>query len=170
MSRQVRLGDLLGNELESDFAEFDLTEIKSVEEALRNTEAIDLPHAELMQQQSLRGADILIEYLAKIVKTIGYLETKVNSVRNKVSLEYQAPAGAKTTTDMKIWAGNASTEVEAILIKLASAKGSKVYLEKKYDVLIKLHHYFKEIATGLRRTILGYSSGAPQDKVPEGYE
>ena len=170
MSQQVRLGDLLGNELEVDFAEFDLTEIKAVEEALRESDAIDLPHAELLQQQALRGADLIIEYMAKMVKTIGYLETRVNSVRNKVSLEYQAPDGARTTTDMKIWAGNASKEVEEIQIKLASAKGSKLYLEKKYDVLIKSHHHFKEIATGLRRTILGYSSGAPQDKVPEGYE
>ncbi len=170
MNQQVRLGDLLGNELESDFSEFDLTEIKAVEAALKDTNAIDLSHAELMQQQALRGADILIEYMAKMVKTIGYLETKVNSVRNKVSLEYQAPDGSRTTTDMKIWAGNASSEVEAIQIRLANAKGSKVYLEKKYDVLIKSHHHFKEIATGLRRTILGYNSSTQQDKVPEGYE
>ena len=169
MSQQVRLGDLLGNELESDFAEFDLTEIKAVEESLKGAEAIDLAHAELMQQQALRGADILIEYMAKMVKTIGYLETKVNSVRNKVSLEYQAPDGARTTTDMKIWAGNASKEVEEIQIRLASAKGSKVYLEKKYDVLIRSHHHFKEIAQGLRKTILGFA-GPANTSTPSGWD
>jgi len=170
MSQQVRLGDLLGNELEVDFAEFDLTELKSVEEALRDVEAIDLAHAELLQQQSLRGADILIEYLSKVVKTVSYLESRVASIKNKVSLEYKAPDDARTTLDMKKWAAEVSPEVEAAQAKLAAAKGAKLYLEKKYDILIKSHHHFKEIATGLRRTILGYSSGAPQDKVPEGYE
>ena len=93
MSQQVRLGDLLGNELEVDFQSFDLAEIQQVLDNLKDIEAIDLAHAEALQQQSLRGADVLTEYLAKIVKTVGYLESKVSSTKNKVSLEYQAPDG-----------------------------------------------------------------------------
>lgn len=170
MSQPVRLGDVLGHELESDFDNFDLSEIQDVLDSLKNTDAIDLAHAELLQQQALRGADVLIEYLGKIVKTVGYLETKVNSTRNKVSLEYQAPDGARTTLDMKKWAADVSPEVDAVQIKLASARGSKVYLERKYDVLIKAHHHYKDIAGGMRKTILGYSSGASQEKTPEGYE
>jgi hypothetical protein len=170
MTQQVRLGDLLGNEMEVDFQDFDLTEIQQVLENLRDIDAIDLPHAELLQQQSLRGADVLTEYLAKIVKTVGYLESKVSSTKNKVSLEYQAPDGAKTTLDMKKWAGESSPEVEAVQIKLAAAKGSKLYLERKYELLIKAHHHFKDIAAGLRRTILGYSQGTTSEKVPDGYE
>jgi hypothetical protein len=170
MSQQVRLGDFLGNELEEKFEDFDLTEIQQVLEKLQYVEAIDLSHAEILQQQALRGADIITEYLGKIVKTTGYLETKVNSTKNKVSLEYSAPDGARTTVDMKKWAGESSPEVEEVQIKLAKAKGSKIVLERKYEILVKAHHHFKDIATGLRRTILGYSSGAPQEKVPEGYE
>src|SRR5271170_7642273 len=101
MSQQVRLGDLLGTELEANYQDFDLTEIEKVLENLRDIDAIDLVHAELLQQQALRGADILIEYLAKMVKTVSYLESKVSSIKNKVSLEYQAPDGARTTLDMK---------------------------------------------------------------------
>jgi hypothetical protein len=168
MSQQVRLGDLLGNEMECDFQDFDLAEIQLVLENLKDIDAIDLAHAELLQQQALRGADVLIEYLAKIVKTVGYLEAKVASTKNKVSLEYQAPDGAKTTLDMKKWAGESSPEVEQVQIKLAAAKGSKLFLERKYEILIKSHHHFKDIASGLRKTILGYS--LPADKVPEGYE
>ncbi len=168
MSQQVRLGDFLGNELEEDFASFDLTEIQQVLAQLQYTDAVDLAHAELLQQQSLRGADILTEYLGKIVKTVGYLETKVNSTKNRVSLAYQAPDGSRTTADMKKWAGDSSPEVEEVQIKLAKAKGSKLVLERKYEILVKSHHHFKDIAQGLRRTILGYSSGA--EKVPEGYE
>lgn len=167
MSQQVRLGDLLGDELEEEFVNFDLTEIQQVLSKLQYTDAIDLAHAELLQQQALRGADILTEYLGKIVKTVGYLESKVNSTKNKVSLEYQAPDGSRTTADMRKWAGESSPEVEEVQIRLAKAKASKMVLEKKYDILIRSHHHYKDIAAGLRKTILGY--GAPA-KIPEGWE
>lgn len=169
MTQQVRLGDFIGYDLEEEFSGFDLTEIQQVLMSLQNEEAIDLSHAELLQQRSLRGADIITEYLGKVIKTIGYLEAKINSTKNKVSLDYLAPEGTRTTAEMKKWAGESSPEVELVQIKLAKAKGSKVVLEKKYDILIKSHHHFKDIAAGLRRTILGYSSGA-SDKVPDGYE
>jgi hypothetical protein len=169
MSQQVRLGDLLGNELEVDFAEFDLAEIETVLENLRDIEAIDLPHAEALQQQALRGADVLIEYLAKIVKTVSYLESKVASTKNKVSLEYQAPDGAKTTLDMKKWAAEVSPAVDAAQAKLAAAKGAKLYLEKKYDVLIRSHHHYKDIAQGFRKTILGFVNPA-NTSTPSGWE
>jgi hypothetical protein len=172
MSRRVRLGDYLGDNLEEDFSNFDLTEIQEVLLYLQESDPVDLAHAEMLQQQALRGADILTEYLGKIVKTVGYLETKVNSAKNKASLDYKAPDGSKTTTDMKIWAGNSSPEVDEIAIRLAKAKASKVVLEKKYDILIKSHHHYKDIAVGLRRTILGYtpSQVTEREKIPEGYE
>lgn len=168
MSQQVRLGDLLGNELEEEFVNFDLTEIQNVLSKLQETDAIDLVHAETLQQQALRGADLITEHLGKIVKTVGYLETRVSSVKNKAALNYQAPEG-KTTADMKKWYAESAPEVEEVQIKLAKAKASKVVLEKKYDLLIKSHHHYKDIAVGLRRTILGYSPNNTA-KVPEGYE
>lgn len=170
MSQQVRLGDLLGAAMEEDYNNFDMTEIEEVLGQLREVDAIDLAHAELFQQQALRCADILAIYLGKIVKTVAYLEAKVNSTKNRVSLDYTAPNGVKTTLDMKKWAGESSSEVEKVQIQLASAKGSKVALEKKYDILIKAHHHFKDISAGMRKTILGYSLPASTDKVPEGYE
>ena len=170
MSQQVRLGDLLGNELEEEFVNFDLTEIQQVLIKLQYTDAIDLAHAELLQQQSLRGADILTEYLGKIVKTVAYLETKVNSTKNKAALNYQEPNGNRTTSDMKKWFSESAPEVEEVQIKLAKAKASKVVLEKKYDILIRSHHHYKDIAAGLRKTILGYSPTQLKEKIPEGYE
>jgi len=168
MTQQKTLGDFIGTELEEDFIQFDLTEIQMVLEKLQNIDAIDLAHAELLQQQALRGADVITSYLGRVVKTVGYLEAKVNNVKNRVALEYQAPDGARTTMEMRKFASEASSEVEAVQIKLAKAKGSKSVLEKKYDILIKSHHHYKEIATGLRRTILGY--GQSSEKVPEGWE
>lgn len=170
MSQQVRLGDFLGSELEEEFELFDLTEIQQVLANLQSTDAIDLAHAELLQQQALRGADILTEYLGKIVKTVGYLEAKVNRTKNKAALNYKDPDGSRTTSDMKKWFSESSPEVEEVQIQLAKAKGSKLVLERKYDILIKCHHQFKDIAMGLRRTVLGYSTGTATDKVPEGYE
>ena len=169
MNQKVRLGDFIGDKLEEDFSDFDLSEIQEVLETLETDDAIDLSHAEQLQQKALRGADILTEYLGKIVKTVGYLESKINSVKNAESLAYKAPDGSRTTTDMKIWAGNSSPEVEKISIALAKAKASKMVLEKKYDILIKSHHHYKDIAQGLRKTILGYSV-SDKEKVSEGYE
>jgi hypothetical protein len=167
MNQQVRLGDVIGSETDN-FKDFDLTEVQQVLNNLRETEAIDLAHAEFLQQQALRGADILSEYLGKMVKIIGFLETEVNKVKNKVSLEYQAPEGSRTTTDMKIWAAGASLEVEKISINLAEAKASKMVLEKKFDIIIRQHHHYKDISQGLRRTILGYGK-VSDEKVPEGW-
>jgi hypothetical protein len=169
MSQQVRLGDLIGSNPEEEFRNFDLTEVQQVLDTLRETDAIDLAHAEFLQQQALRGADILVEFMAKVVKTVGYLEAKVNSTKNRVSLEYVAPDGARTTADMKRWAADTSPEVETVQNKLAEAKGAKVALERKFDIIVKAHHHYKDIATGLRRTILGYNSGTTE-KTPEGYE
>jgi hypothetical protein len=168
MSQQVRLGDLLGSNLVEDFRNFDLTEIQEVLEQLRETDAIDLAHAELLQQKALRCADIMAEYLAKMVKTISYLESQVNSIKNRVSLEYVAPDGARTTVDMKKWAAESSPDVEQAYIKLGDAKGGKMALDRKYEILIKAHHHFKDIAGGMRKTILGYSSGT--SNAAEGYE
>jgi hypothetical protein len=169
MTQQVRLGELLGDAMEEEFVDFDMTEIQQVLDNLKDISAIDLAHAELLQQQSLRAADILIEYMAKIVKTVAHLEAKVNSTRNKVSMEYKDPNGDRTTLDMKKWAGEVSPEVAEVQDRLAAAKGSKVYLERKYEILVKSHHHFKEIAMGLRKTILGYSSGTAE-RTPSGWE
>ena len=167
--QNVRLGDLLGTELEEDFMSFDFTEIQMILETLREENSIDISHAEMLQQKALRGADIITDYLGKIVKTVGYLEAKLNTIKNKVSLEYKSPDGSRTTTDMRLWAANCSPEVEEVQIKLSKAKASKSVLEKKFDILIRSHHHYKDIASGLRRTILGHSS-ILTEKVPEGYE
>jgi hypothetical protein len=171
MTQSVRLSDFLGTDMEEDFANFDMTEVEEVMTQLHEVDAIDLPHAELLQQQALRGADIVTGYLGKIVKTISYLETKVNSTKNRISLEYMAPEG-RTTVEMKKWAGEVgSPELEQWQVKLGNAKGSKLVLDRKYELLVKTHHHYKDIAQGLRRTVLGYNPlTTNNEKVPEGYE
>lgn len=167
MTEKVKLGDFIGVSLEENFMDFDLSEIQDVLMQLRNNDAIDLAHAELLQQQSLRGADILTEYLGRIVKAIGVLEAKINTAKNKAALEYKAPDGARTTTDMRIWYSAIAPEVEELQIALSKAKASKMVLDKKYDIIIKNHHYYKDIAAGLRKSILGYTTS--KDDIPEGY-
>lgn len=169
MTEKLTLNHFVGDNLEENFLDFDLTTIQEVLQTLEEDSAHDLAHAENLQQKALRGADVVSEYLCKIVKTVSYLETKINSTKNKVSLEYIAPDGARTTSEMKKWAGESSPEVEELQIRLAKAKASKMVLEKKYDILIKSHHHFKDIASGMRKTILGYNP-VTTEKVPEGYE
>jgi len=166
---QVKLRDLIGDQMDESFLDFDLTEIHEVLQTLAEQGVADLAHAELLQQKSLRGADILSEFLGRVVKTVTYLETKINRTKNKVSLDYKAPEG-RTTSEMKKWAGESSPDVEELYILLSKAKASKIVLEKKYDILIKSHHFYKDIATGLRKSILGYSTTIETEKIPEGYE
>lgn len=167
-NEKVSLGQLLGDNLEEEFVKFDLTEIQEVLSRLSETDAIDLAHSELLQQQALRAADLISEYLGKIIKTVSYLETKINSTKNKIALQFKAPEGDRTTADMKKWAGESSPEVEELSIRLAKAKGSKSVLEKKYDILIKSHHHWKDISAGFKKTILGYNQG--EKKVATGWE
>lgn len=164
------LGDLVGHSLEEDFLSFDLTEIQDLLKNLQITDPIDLAHAELLQQQCLRGADIISEYLGRIVKTVTYLENKIENVKNKAALEYKDPDGGKVTVEMRRWASAFSPEVEKLQVQLAKAKGSKSFLEKKHSVLISSHYHYKEISAGLRKTILGYSVPIEKEKVPEGWE
>ena len=154
MTTKIVLSQIVGTELEDEFQNFDLTEIQNVLGRLADTDAIDLAHAELLQQQALRGADILSEHLAKIVKTTTFLESKMNAVKNKASLDYKAPDGSKVTADMRKWAGESSPEVEKIATKLAFAKGSKAVLEKKYDILIKAHHFYKDLSLSIKKSIV----------------
>jgi len=158
-NKTVSLGDLIGENMEEEFMSFNLTEIQSILDELQKGEPVDLAHGEMLQQQALRGADILIGYLGKIVKTTGYLETQANKARNKAALEFKNPDGSKTTADMRKYAAESSPEVEKAEIKLARSKASKMVLEKKFDVIIKMHHHLKDITTGLRKTILGYGQG-----------
>lgn len=168
MSEIITVGTLIGTELEEDFLQFNLTEIQGILITLRDTDVLDLAHAEYLQQQTLRGADILSEYLGRIIKTTSYLESKVSTAKNKASLEYKDPDGGKTTADMKKWAGESSPEVAETAALLAKAKGSKSLLEKKYDIIIKAHHHYKDLAMGLRRSIVGYNP--EKSKAGEGWE
>lgn len=160
----MKLVDLLGTQNEEEFDNFDLTEIKEVLFSLQETDVIDIAHAELLQQKALRGADILVEYIGKLIKTVGYLDSQVNKTKNNASLNFKNSNGAKVTADQRRFAGEASPEVEELQIKLAKAKAAKSVLDRKYEILLKAHHHYKDIATGLRKTILGQ-----QPHIPEGY-
>ena len=165
---KVILKDLMGEKLEEDFLDFDLTEIQAVLKHLKQQDPIDLSHAELLQQQSLRALDIITEYVGKIVKTVSYLESRISTVKNRTSLEYTSPDGGKVTMEMRKFAGEASKEVEELQMKLAHAKGSKAYLDKKFSTLSSAHYFYKEITAGIRKTIVGYSP--MKEKTPEGWE
>jgi len=149
-----KVKDILG-EHEDEFYDFDLTEIQEILAQLSTDQPLDIAHAEMIQQKTLRAADILTEYISKIVKTVSLLETKSNSLRNKAALNYSAPDG-KTTADMRKWASESDPEVTELQIALAKAKGTKSLLDKKYEIMIKYHHHAKDIAQGIRKTIVGY--------------
>ena len=122
-----------------------------------------------MQQKALYCADLTIEFLGKIVKTVSYLESKISTARNTAARDFKTTDGSKITADMRRWAADNSPEAESLNVALGRAKASKMVLEKKFDILIKQHHLYKDVAAGLRKTILGYT---PIDKVvaPDGWE
>lgn len=121
----------------------------------------------MLQQKALMCADLTISYLGKIIKTVSFLESKVSSARNTAARDFKTTDGSKVTADMRRWAADNSPVADSFNIKLGKAKASKMVLEKKFDILIKEHHHYKDVASGLRKTILGYT---PIEKVVEGWE
>lgn len=152
-SDRVTVADLIGNSDEDKFLDFDLTEVQNLVSNLQSLGVDDLGHAMHLQQQALRCADILSEYLGKIVKTISFLDAKLSSKKNSAALNYSPPQGARLSIELRKMAGESDPEVEELQVKLAKAKGTKSVLEKKYDIVIKAHHHYKDIAMGLRKTI-----------------
>lgn len=151
--QDYKLSTILGTSLEENFEDFDLEEIQTILNELKNTTPFDLAHGELMQQKALRGADVCSEFLGKLQKTTSYLETKINSQKNKVAMEYTGDKpDVKITMDMRKFAAESNPEVEELQIKLAKAKGAKTLLDKKYELLLKQHHFIKEICVGLKKT------------------
>lgn len=155
---RVTVKDVIGIKDEEDFLNFDLTAIQKILSNLNRDVPIDIAHAEKFCQESLRCADILSEYLAKINKTSSYLENRLTIVKNRALVEFTSDV--KVTADIRKAASESNKDVEEISNKLSSVKGAKMALEKKYDILIKSHHHWKDIAAGLRKTILGYSSAS----------
>ena len=97
-------------------------------------------------------------------------QSQLNKIKNKAALDYKTPDG-KTTMDLRKFAAEASPEVEEINIKLAKAKAGKAVLEKKFDILIKSHHYYKDMALGYKKTIVGHANINPsREKIAEGWE
>lgn len=140
--------------LEDDFLNFDLSEITEVLSTLQSDIPVDLAQAENMQRLSLRATDVLSEYLVKIIKIIGVLESNLNRKKNEILLTYEAPKG-KTTADMRKAASESNEEVEEISNKISKAKAAKIYLDKKYDIVMKTHYYYRDVAEGYKRTIVG---------------
>jgi len=153
IGNKVTVADLIGGDDEDKFLTFDLTEVQNLVSNLQSDGVDDLGHAMLLQQQALRCADILSEYLGKIVKTISFLDAKISSKKNGVALNYSPPAGTRPSIELRKMAGESDTEVEELQLKYAKAKGAKSVLEKKYDIVVKAHHHYKDIAMGLRRAI-----------------
>lgn len=164
MKDTITLGKLIGEAFIDEFENFDLTEVQGVLAGLASDNAIDIAHADMLQQKTLYAADLLITFISKLVKTVSFLETKINSVKNRTALEFEPPEGKKATADMKKAAGESSPEVEAFGLLLAKAKGAKTLLERKYDILIRSHHYYKDISGAQKRGIVSFN--ANQNNLP----
>lgn len=152
-SDKVTVNDLIGSDDDEKFLNFDLTEVQNLVSNLQSIGVDDIGHAMELQQTALRCADILSEYIGKIVKTISFLDAKLSSKKNKVALNYESLTHNRTSIELKKMAGESDPEVEDIALQIAKAKGAKSVLEKKYDIVIKAHHHYKDIANGLRRSI-----------------
>ena len=152
-SGKYTVEDLIGGNSEEQFLNFDLSEVKELLDNLQGTDAPDLSHAEDLQRKALRCADLLSDYLGKLTKTISYIDAKLTSTKNKTALHFKAPEGSRASIELRKMAGEASEEVQELALKMAKAKGAKSAIDKKYDIVIKLHHYYKDIAAGYRKTI-----------------
>jgi hypothetical protein len=149
----ITVADIIGTTDEDQFMDFNLTEVQTLVSNLQSLGVDDVTQAENLQQQALRCADILSEYIGKLIKTVAFLEAKASSKKNQVSLNYEV-GGTKTSIELKKMAGESDPSVEELLLKIAKAKGAKAVIEKKYDIVIKAHHHYKDMAAGMRKTIV----------------
>ena len=150
--KQVTIGNIIGGSFDDEVDNFDMTEVQELVAELQNTEVPDLTHAEYLQQRALRAADILTEYLGKIVKVLAYYEALGNRTKNLVALKYENPSG-KTTQEDKKRAGESSEELMEIETKVARIKGAKAVIEKKFEIVIRMYHGNKDVALGLRKSL-----------------
>lgn len=158
---QITLGQLLGNNDVESFEEFDLTEVQKVLKSLAIEDPIDIAHAEYLQQRSLYGAELLIDLSAKMVKTVGFLESKMNSLKNKCALEYKSTDDkVRVTAEMRKNASECDPRVEELSYILAKAKGAKLAIEKKLDLILKTHYHFKEVAQNHKQGIISGTAKA----------
>ena len=153
VAERITVADVIGREDYDKFLDFDLTEVQNLVSNLQSTGCDNAAIAMNLQQQALRCADILSEYLGKIVKTMSYLDAKIVTKKNSIALHYSNPNSPKPSIELRKMAAEADEDVEELTLQLAKAKGTKSVLEKKYDIVVKAHHHYKDIATGLRRTI-----------------
>jgi len=145
------LKDYLGNDDFSSFESFDLTKIKEILNYLSVEDPIDIAHAEKLQQKALWGANLITDYLTQVVKVSNVLESKISALKNKAALEYKNTDDKKVTADLRKYAAESDPKVEEYNDLLAKAKAARVFLEKKYDLLIKTHYFFKEVCIGYKR-------------------
>jgi hypothetical protein len=151
----IRVKDFFkDNEPDEIFLDFDLTEIQELVKQLQNETVHDVAAADNLQRQALVCADLLAEYIAKLIKIISHLDVKESRIRNKVSLEFnKGEDGKAASMALRKLAGDASEEAEEVGYIIAKAKGTKALLEKKYDVIIKAHHFYKEISQSFRKNM-----------------
>jgi hypothetical protein len=157
---RVTVNDYIDGDLDGAILNFSLVEVQEVINALQSEDTPTIVEAEKLQLMALRGADILSEIIGKLHKTIHYLDAKTASVKNKASLNFVPPAGVRDSIELRKIAGTASDELLDVEISLSKAKGAKALLEKKYEIIIKSHHYYKDVANGLKLTIQGRYSGS----------
>jgi hypothetical protein len=145
------INDIIGTcSLEEEFLHFDVSDVQFILDELNQTNIIDVAHAQYLQQKSLFAANRLCEHLSRLVKITTYLESNISKIRNKAALDYRPDNNAKVTSDLRVYASKSCSEADALESLLAKAKGAKVLLEKKYDLLLKSHYYFKEISSAFK--------------------
>lgn len=147
---RITLGSIIGSKPVEEFENFNMTEVQYVLSKLSFDQVIDEGSALLLAQQSLNAADILIEFIAKLTKSVSILDSKVTNLKNKVALAYKTADG-RTTAEMKKQAGESDPGVLSLQEQLAKAKGAKAAVEYKYEVVVKAHHHFKDLAGGHRK-------------------
>jgi hypothetical protein len=165
---KITLGQILGSSFNERFMDFDMGPTQRVLGQLEQEAVHDLAHAELQQQRALRCSNNIGEFLGIIVKNIAYLESKIQSTRNKFALTHipkdEDGKPMKVTVDVRNMLLKSCPEADPLEETLARLKGAKEMLAKKYDSLTKAHYHYKEIADFMRGGLMRGGGNAPVSK------
>ncbi len=162
----MKIRDIIGDKMEEDFLEFDYTYIQETLNEVSNSATPNLAMAEYLQFKCLSAADVLIEYSGKLIKYSTYLDNKITSMRNRHAMEFYA-ANPKAAADIRAMSLKSCPDADELENTSAQLKGTRAIIEKKFDLLIKAHHHYKEVASRLNRMIPS-ENGRPGSE--KGYE
>jgi len=145
MSKSLTVRELLnGGDKKFDPMDIDLSEIRTLSEALPKDGNIDINNAEVMATKYLKGADICAELLAIATTYAQKADTLKKKEFGEAALVRSIKAGIKTDKSRAWYADTDDQYIEACN-RYSEAIAFARWVNNKYESFIRIHYLCKKI-------------------------